>query len=59
MESKDEQKKVRFEGAKHGTVRQKMMSFRLDNDLDQWLCSKPNKGRYINELIRSDMKKPP
>lgn len=53
--SKEEKQRVRFEGAKHGTIRQKMMSFRLDNDLEEWLASKPNKGRYINDLIRADM----
>lgn len=37
-----------------GFVTQKMMSFRLDNDNILWLESLPNKGRYINELIRID-----
>lgn len=37
-----------------GLVTQKMMSFRLDNDNALWLDSIPNKGRYINELIRID-----
>lgn len=37
-----------------GYVTQKMMSFRLDNDNILWLESVPNKGRYINELIRID-----
>ena len=37
-----------------GYVTQKMMSFRLDNDNILWLDSLPNKGRYINELIRID-----
>lgn len=48
---------VRKEGAKHGTITQKMMSFRCDNDLQLWLESQQNKGRYINNLIREDMKK--
>lgn len=37
-----------------GLITQKMMSFRLDNDNALWLDSIPNKGRYINELIRID-----
>lgn len=37
-----------------GLVTQKMMSFRLDNDNALWLDNMPNKGRYINELIRID-----
>lgn len=34
---------------------QKMVSFRLDNELLDWLESQQNKGRYLNELIREDM----
>lgn len=36
---------------KRGVQTQKMMSFRIDNDNAQWLESKPNKGRTINNLI--------
>lgn len=32
---------------------QKMMSFRLDGDLVHWLDYQPNKGRLINNLLRS------
>lgn len=39
-----------------GVVTQKMMSFRLDNDNALWLDSQPNKGRYLNDLIRLDRK---
>ena len=38
----------------HGQTTQKMMTFRCDNDNLEWLQSKPNKGRYINELISRD-----
>lgn len=38
----------------HGQTTQKMMTFRCDNDNIEWLQSKPNKGRYINELIARD-----
>lgn len=39
-----------------GTRTQKMMAFRVDNELIEWLDSQPNKGRYINNLIAADMK---
>lgn len=38
----------------HGKTTQKMMTFRCDNENLVWLQSKPNKGRYINELIARD-----
>lgn len=41
--------------APDGQKSQKMMAFRVDNDLLDWLNSQPNKGRYINDLIRADM----
>jgi len=34
---------------------QKMMSFRIDLDVADWLGSVQNKGRYINELLRQAM----
>lgn len=34
---------------------QKMMSFRVDLDVADWLGSVQNKGRFINELIRQSM----
>lgn len=34
---------------------QKMMSFRIDLDVADWLGSVQNKGRFINELIRQAM----
>lgn len=43
------------QGRKANVRTQKMMSFRLDNDLAEWLNAQPNKGRYINLLIRKDM----
>lgn len=33
---------------------QKPFNFRLDNDNVEWLSRHPNKGRYINNLIRED-----
>ena len=52
-EKKQEQKKGRVKGA----ITQKVYSFRLDGDLIDWLYRQPNKGRYINDLIRDDMDK--
>lgn len=40
-----------------GRITQKMMSFRLDNDLEEYLKNQVNKGRYINNLIREDRDK--
>lgn len=47
----------KVKGIKRGVVRQKLTTFRLDNDNALWLDSQPNKGRYINELIREDRRK--
>ena len=33
------------------------MTIRIDKRIIAWLQSKPNKGRYINNLIFEDMKK--
>ena len=41
--------------AAKGSRNQKMISFRLDNEVAAWLEQQPNKGRYINELIAADM----
>lgn len=43
--------------ASRGEAAQKMMSIRIDCNLLAWLKSKKNMGRYINELIRTDMKR--
>lgn len=53
----DEKERLRKEYGKKGERTQKMMSFRVDNDLIEWLESQPNKGRYINNLIAEDKKK--
>lgn len=41
---------------KHGTITQKMLSFKLDLDLFARLKQEPNKGRLINNLIREHYK---
>jgi hypothetical protein len=58
MEQKETQReRVRKIPTPNGSQSQKMMNFRLDLDLLDWLDSKPNKGRYINDLIRADRDK--
>lgn len=54
-EKKEEKARVRKEYAAKGERSQRTMSFRLDNDLQDWLNCHTNKGRYINNLIRADM----
>lgn len=51
-EEKKERIKRKFAPA--GERSQKMMSFRLDRENEFWLSTMPNKGRYINNLIRAD-----
>lgn len=50
-EEKKDNARVR-KGGKHGEITQKMMSFRIDNDLLDYLGRWANKGRLINELLR-------
>lgn len=55
MEEKNEKSQQRKKYAKAGTRTQKMLSFLLDNDLRDWVNQQTNKGRYINNLIRTHM----
>lgn len=52
--SEEKNERTRRKYAKRGETSQKMMSFRLDQENVFWLSSFPNKGRYINNLIRAD-----
>lgn len=54
MDKKEEKERNRKVYAARGERSQKMMSFRVDNDLVDWLEQQPNKGRYINNLIAAD-----
>lgn len=54
---KNEKSQERKKGRVNGSITQKVYSFRLDGDLIEWLSRQPNKGRYINDLIRDDMDK--
>lgn len=40
-----------------GVRTQKMMTFRLDSDLETMLKQESNKGRIINDLLREHFKK--
>lgn len=57
MKEKTEKQRIKREYAKKGERNQKMMTFRLDNENAEWLNQQRNKGRYINDLIKQDMKK--
>lgn len=54
---KNEKSQERKKGRVNGSITQKVYSFRLDGDLIDWLSRQPNKGRYLNNLIRDDMEK--
>lgn len=56
MENEEKKPQQRKAYAKRGEAAQKMISLRIDTKLLPWLKSKANMGRYINELIRKDMK---
>lgn len=57
MKQTEEKERQRKAYAARGERSQKMMSFRVDNEVADWLNQQPNKGRYINNLIRKDMEK--
>lgn len=57
MEKQEKKERVRKE-RKVGVITQRMMAFRLDNELFTFLENETtNKGRYINELIRREKEK--
>lgn len=56
-EKKTNQAGTRREYSARGKASQKMMSFRLDIENIEYLNTKPNKGRYINDLISADREK--
>ena len=53
----EEKDRVRKEYAPAGTRGQKHIAFRCDFENIEWLYQQPNKGRYINNLIRDDRQK--
>lgn len=50
-------KQVRKQYVKKGERGQKMVTFRLDLENEEWLHQQSNKGRYINNLIAVDRSK--
>lgn len=58
METEEKKKKERASTAtirkasKKGEVTQRMMTFRVDNDVWDALQGFPNKGRLLNDLVR-------
>lgn len=56
-QKKEEKERQRKAYAARGERSQKMMSFRVDNEVADWLNQQHNKGRYINNLIKKDMEK--
>lgn len=52
--AEEKKERIRRKYAPIGEHKQKMMSFRLDDENAFWLSTQPNKGRYINNLIRAD-----
>jgi len=52
--SEESKERIKRRYAPKGERSQKMVSFRLDNENAFWLSTMPNKGRYINNLIRAD-----
>lgn len=55
----EEEKTVqaRKQYGKRGEKSQKLIAFRADIDLLDWLKAQSNMGRYINDLIRADKKR--
>lgn len=55
-ETKTEKVRLRKTGITRGVRTQKLTTFRLDADLVEYLETKENKGRFINDCIRGRMK---
>lgn len=52
MEKKNEKTRIKKE-YRHGQRSQKMVNFRCDLELIEWLDTQANKGRAINDAIRA------
>lgn len=55
-EKSTEKARLRKTGITRGVRTQKLTTFRLDADLVDYLGTKENKGRFINDCIRNRMK---
>lgn len=52
-----DEERVRKEYAPRGTRGQKMVNFRCDMENVEYLNTKPNKGRFLNDLIKEHREK--
>lgn len=52
--AEEQKERTRRKYAKRGEKSQKLVAFRLDLENEFWLSTFPNKGRYLNNLIRAD-----
>lgn len=48
---------ARKQYGKRGEKSQKLIAFRCDIELLDWLKSQANMGRYLNDLVRADKKR--
>lgn len=55
--AKEESDRIRKKYAPRGTRSQARQGFLVDKENAEWLNQQPNKGRYLNNLIRSDREK--
>lgn len=55
----EEEKTVqsRKQYGKRGEKSQKLIAFRCDIELLDWLKAQANMGRYLNDLVRADKKR--
>lgn len=57
MKKEESKERVKRVYAQKGQRNQdKSFTFRLDNEVAEWLYQQPNKGRYLNDLILADWK---
>lgn len=57
-EKEEKQERQRKAGIQRGEVTQTMMSFRVDNDILDWMKKhEANKGRFINNVLREFIEK--
>lgn len=55
--AKEESERIRKKYAPRGSRSQVRQGFLVDEENAEWLKHQPNKGRYLNNLIRADREK--
>lgn len=55
--SEEKTVQARKQYGKRGEKSQKLIAFRCDIELLDWLKSQVNMGRYLNDLVRADKKR--